>query len=144
MLTVGLLVGCGSSDPPEMTSVTVSPASVQRGTDVTVNVTVANFELRMPAEEEALTAAEEEIAPATGDYPDGGHFHIYLDDLETNPMLVNCPDYCDDSAFMTSVRARVPDDATAGSHMVIVRLNNDFHMFLNPQIKGQAPLMVTE
>jgi hypothetical protein len=136
------LAGCGS-DPPVITSLTLDPVMVARGADVNVSIAVSNFELRAPQEEShALRAADTGGHEEDGDYPDGGHFHVYLDDTETNPMLIDCPDYCEHGASTSPARARIPDDAAVGAHKVIVRLNDDHHEFLKPEITAEATLTV--
>jgi hypothetical protein len=142
-LPLSILVGC-SSEPPQITSVTIEPAMAARGSDVMVSVSVANFELREPEPEgegQALRPASEGSAEEA-DYPEGGHFHVYLDNTETNPMFINCPDYCEHGAYTTPAMARIPADAEIGEHTVIIRLNNDHHLFLTPEILGTATLTV--
>jgi hypothetical protein len=144
LLIAGFLLSACGSDPPVITSFTVTPASAPRGTDVMVSLSVENFEIREPAaESHALRALHDSGEGEEGDYPDGGHFHVYLDTTETNPMFINCPDYCEHGASASPARARIPDDASIGEHMVIVRLNNDHHQFLKPAIEARASLTVT-
>ncbi len=128
-----------------ITSFTVTPASAPAGTDVTVSVTVENFELREPTIEEGLALrAAHDVGPGEeGAYPEGGHFHVYLDSTETNPMFIDCPDYCEHGASKSPARARIPEDEMPGEHTVIVRLNNDVHEFLRPEIEATASLTVT-
>jgi hypothetical protein len=142
-LTALALVGCGEGPPPSITSVTIEPSMAARGSDVTISVVVDNFTLREPEPEEgqALRPLSEGEAEE-GEYPDGGHFHVYLDNTETNPMFINCPDYCEHGAYTTPARALIPADAEIGEHTVIVRLNNDHHLFLKPEIRATATLTV--
>ena len=144
LLSIVGLIGCGSGPPPEITSFSVQPSTAARGTDVMVSIEVANFELREadPENGQALRAAHEGGEGEEGDYPDGGHFHVYLDNTETNPMYINCPEFCEHGASMSPVRARIPDDATVGEHTVIARLNNDQHLFLKPEIRATTTLTI--
>ncbi len=139
-----LLVGCGGGDPA-VTSVAFTPNTIQAGDEGTLTVEVENFTLREPGPEpgEALHAAEETEAGKSGDYPDGGHFHVYLDSVEENPIPLNCPDYCEHPGFTPTNKLRIPATTTAGSHTIIVRLNNDDHTFLNPPIQNTAMITVT-
>jgi hypothetical protein len=138
-----LLSACGS-DPPVITSLTVSPASAPRGTDVTVSLTVKNFTIRRPeAGGHALRAAHDSGEAEDGDYPDGGHFQVYLDTTESSPMFIDCPEYCEHGAPASTARARIPDDATIADHIVIVRLYNDHGEVLDPEVRASTSLTVT-
>ncbi len=138
-------VGCGGADP-ELHSVTVSPASVAAGADLTLTIDIANFDLVNPDEHTAhgLRAAdgEHEHGEADGDYPSEGHFHVYMDSVETNPLMLNCPDHCKHPGFAKEVRARIPDGTEAGMHTIIVRLNDNSHMTLTPHIMTTATFTV--
>jgi hypothetical protein len=137
------LIGCGGP-PPEIMSFTVEPSMAARGADVTIAIVVANFELREPEPEtgHALRPFHDSGEGEGGDYPDGGHFHVYLDTTESNPMFINCPDYCEHGASVSPVRARIPDDASIGEHTVIARLNDDQHKFLKPEIRATTTLTI--
>jgi hypothetical protein len=139
-----VLIGCGSGPPPEITSFTVEPSIAARGTDVMISIVVANFELREPEPEmgQALRPAHDAGEGEDNDYPDGGHFHVYLDNTESNPMFINCPEYCEHGAPASPVRARIPDDMAIGEHTVIARLNDDRHLFLKPEIRATTTLTV--
>lgn len=150
LVALPLLFACGSGDPPVIHSVTVNPTEVAPGEETTLTVDIANFELRPPsdhgADHSGLQPAEEEHMHGEGehgDYPDGGHYHVYLDSVESNPLMINCPDHCKHPAFAASVRVKIPDDASPGMHDVIVRLNMDDHKFLDPPIQHKATLTVT-
>jgi hypothetical protein len=148
-LLLGLLlaIGCGSNPPPAITSLSVNPAEVAPGGETTLTVVLENFQLRDPDAQTAhglRAASEDEHGEGeAGDYPDGGHFHVYLDSVETNPLLNNCPDYCEHPGFSNSIRLKIPDDAIPGSHQLILRLNADTHMFLVPEIEKSTPLTIT-
>ncbi len=139
------LWGCGSSEPPAVVSVSVTP-SVAAGDDATITIAVDHFELRPPSDHMAsgLRPADEGAGDAeAGDYPDGGHYHVYLDSTEVNPLMINCPEHCKHPAWQTMVRARIPAHATAGEHKLIVRLNNDGHAALVPHIENETTFTVT-
>ncbi len=142
------LIACGSTADPSISAMTVSPAMVAAGGELTVNVTVDNFELKNPDDHggsHGLRAAEEEghmHGESDGDYPGEGHFHIYMDSVDENPLQLNCPDHCKHPGFAGTVRAKIPDDATAGAHKLILRLNDNGHMTLTPHIMATADFMV--
>jgi hypothetical protein len=143
-LLILVLSACGSP-PPEITTVTVTPGEVPQGGEATLIVSVANFELRDPATHmhSGLRPAHDEGEGNEGEYPDGGHFHVYLDSTDVNPLNVDCPDYCNHAAFNQTVRVTIPLDVQPGTHQLIVRLNNDGHLTLKPAIQGEASLLVT-
>ena len=140
-----VLTACGSADP-SIASVTVTPATVAAGDQISINVTVADFDLVSPDDAHAhgLRAAEgeHEHGEAAGDYPSEGHFHVYFDSIEENPLLLNCPTYCKHPGFAPTVTSTVPNDATAGAHKIIILLNDNSHMTLTPHIRGEATLTV--
>lgn len=139
------VVGCGAADP-ELHSVTVSPATVAAGEDLTLAVDIENFDLVNPADHTAhgLRAADgdHEHGEAEGDYPSEGHFHVYMDSVEMNPLMLNCPEHCAHTGFAKEVRARIPDGTAAGMHTIIVRLNDNSHRTLTPHIEAQATFTV--
>ena len=141
-----LAIGCGSNEPPVISSVSLNPVEVAPGGETTLTVVLENFELRSPDAEtgHALRpAAEDHGEGEASDYPDGGHFHVYFDSVETNPLLLDCPDYCEHPGFANSVRVKTPDDALPGAHELILRLNADNHTFLVPEIEMHVDLTIT-
>lgn len=141
-----LFVACSSPDP-SITAVTVDPTVVAPGGEITVSITVADFDLRDPSEvgggSHGLRAADEGSEHGeAGDYPSEGHFHVYFDSIEENPLQLDCPDYCMHPGFTPSVRATISSSTAVGMHKVIVLLNNNGHMTLTPHIRGEADLTV--
>ncbi len=131
---VASLVACGSADPT--VSVTASPSTISSGDVVTLTVDVTDFELRKPGgghNHQELRAAEDEGHEHHGgtNSADGGHFHVYLNTLDTNPLLMGW-------SKTTTVAVTGP----AGPHVLIVRLNSDDHAFLVPQIKAEANITI--
>ncbi|MEQ8977281.1 MAG: hypothetical protein RL846_05100 [Deltaproteobacteria bacterium] len=148
ILTFGVALICAScsSPDPAITAVTVNPSVVAPGGEIIVSVTVADFELRDPRDvggSHGLRAADDgnEHGDAT-DYPSEGHFHVYFDTIEANPLQLDCPDYCMHPGFTPNVRATISSSAAVGLHEVIVLLNNNAHMTLMPHIRGTADLTV--
>jgi len=130
LLTLGLLVGCGGGDPT--ISVTASPTTFANGGSTTLTIEVTDFELREPPTSHALVAAQHDHDHETGDTEltaDGGHYHVYLDSTDQNPLKM---------AWTTTLELTV--SSTAGPHTLIVRLNADDHRFLQPEVKSQVDI----
>lgn len=72
---------------------------------------------------------------ASGDYdgPRIGHYHIYLDDLMTEPLV---------QGWQDSVEVTIPADTAAGSHMLMLRLHGLDHRIIEPQIVGSTMIEV--
>lgn len=142
-----LLTACGSADP-SITSVTVTPATASAGAQFTLNITVADFDLVNPDEHggghglRAAEGADGHGEAAEGDYPSEGHFHVYFDSIDENPLKLNCPMHCKHPGFGPTVTSTVPNDATAGEHKIIVLLNDNTHKTLTPHIRGEATITV--
>ena len=138
---------CGEGDPA-ITAISVNPSTVAPGGEVTLTVTIENFNLVNPDDHgggHGLRAAQHDHgdeAAAEGEYPDEGHFHVYLNSVEENPVLVNCPDHCKHSAFAESVRLSIPETTDAGQHTIIARLNDNSHAILTPHIMATVGLTV--
>lgn len=140
-----LLLACGQSDPA-ITTFTVSPATVSPGDTLTIDVAVENFRLVDP------DGGGHGLRPANEDgHGDGdgeplitseGHFHIYMDSTDTNPLLFDCPSHCKHAGFYNPLSVTTPTTATAGSHKLILRLNANDHRTLTPHIKAEATIMV--
>ncbi|MCB9648080.1 MAG: hypothetical protein H6730_15930 [Deltaproteobacteria bacterium] len=122
------LAACGGGDPS--VSVTADKSSLASGDTVTLTVTVENFELRAPAQ--ALRAAHGDEEQTAGEVTsDGGHYHVYLDSTDVNPLTM---------AWTPTVNVTVT--ASTGPHQLIVRLNADDHRFLVPEVKAHVDLTV--
>lgn len=118
-----LAVGCGGDKAdcgtPEFTSFSITPDTLAAGD--TVSVTVAGNHLNFETD-----ADHDEACP-------GGHLHLYMDDLMTNPLAME---------ESTSFDATIPTDATAGAHTLIIRLQNHDHTIVEPQVTDEADLTV--
>lgn len=150
LLAAGLLalvsaVACGSDPTPTIT-VTADRTTFTSGSTVTFTVSVTDFELRDPASTahsgHALRAAHDTSghgltptheAGADGEHyvTDGGHYHVYLDSTEVNPIRMG---------WMSTLS--LPITATAGPHTLIFRLNGDDHRFLVPEVKTSVAVTV--
>jgi hypothetical protein len=150
LLAAGLLAlvsaaACGS-DPSPTIAVTADRTSFTSGSTVTFTVTVTDFELRDPASTahsgHALRAAHDTSghgltptheAGADGEHylTDGGHYHVYLDSTDVNPIRMS---------WQPTLSMAVT--ASAGPHRLIFRLNGDDHRFLVPEIKAEVAVTV--
>lgn len=135
LLTLAL-VGCGGGDPT--IAVTASPTTFASGGSTTLTVDVTDFELRAPPEaHQALTVAQHDHGDHDHDHgdsgetlsADGGHYHVYLDSTDTNPILM---------AWEPNPTITVT--STPGPHRLIVRLNADDHRFLQPEVKAEVDI----
>lgn len=122
---------CGSSDPTVTAS--ASPASFGSGQSTTLTVEVDAFELRDPAAAHTLTGADthQQSDSEGGVTADGGHYHVYLDSTDVNPLKM---------AWTPSLELTVT--ATPGAHTLIIRLNADDHRFLVPEIKSTIDITI--
>ena len=121
-----VLCACGEETvlPPELVSFTVDPAIAQAGDELTTTVEVAHFTLTGEAEHtHDETATDDHAGEDSSDAM--GHVHIYLDDLETNPLAMQ----------VTSVGTIiVPEDTEFGAHVLIGRLHDASHLIIEPQV----------
>ncbi len=124
------------TDPPTIDSFTVTPTSAPPGATLEGKVAVSHFELSGEPHQhtEGLRPG---LEPQHDDEPAeecvGGHVHIYLDDLETNPLGMPT------SAEFTF---DLPSDAVAGAHTLIARLHTRDHKILEPQVTAEAAITV--
>jgi hypothetical protein len=114
-------------------SATVSPDTFVSGSTVTVTVTTSNFEIQDPA-----GTSHQHLRVQAGDHEDheesvasAGHYHVYLDSTEVNPLGMGYAPTLD--LVVTS---------TPGAHKLIIRLNDDSHAFLKPEVKAEVPITV--
>ena len=133
-----VLVGCskdGDVMDPEIVSFEVNPTEITAGTDATVMIEVNHFEF----------TGHDEMTGMSTDAGDGhshedghegvqkGHVHIYLDDTETNPLVMMMADM--DTFTM-------PIDTTAGAHTLIARLHDDGHLIIEPEVIAELEVTV--
>ena len=131
-----MALACGEEPAPTV-SATVSPDTFVSGSTVTVTVTTTNFEVRDPAgtshqhlrvqagEHDGHDGHEESVVNA-------GHYHVYLDSTEINPLGMGYAPTLD-----------VAVSGTPGAHKLIIRLNDDSHAFLKPEVKAEVPITIT-
>lgn len=119
------LVGCSEQDPPEILDFTVTPDTMNAGDTIMGMVETANF---------TLASHDDGGDDHHHDVDDNsGHFHIYLDDLMTNPLSM--PD-------VNPFEIPMPVDATPGEHTLIVRLQRLDHTIVEPQVTFSTTITV--
>ena len=126
---------CGE-DPIPTVSATVSPTTFVSGSTVTVTVTTTDFEIRNPAGSghQHLRAAQHEHDhdPDNSEtHANAGHYHVYLDSTNVNPIGMGYESTLD-----------VVVNADPGEHKLIIRLNDDSHAFLKPEVKTEVSITV--
>ena len=134
-------VDCPTGDPG-IASLALTPDTVSPGDTVTGKVSVVNFQLS-GEEGDSHTQAEPLGAPgleplhgdetSEGGECTGGHVHVYLDDLMTEPLT---------QATLSEFTFTVPDDTPAGAHTIIGRLHLRDHFVYEPQVTFETDLMV--
>ncbi len=145
-LSLAMLASLGCSDDhgvtcpegePSIASMTLTPLTVAAGGDIDVVVVVENFELtgepHAHPEREPISLgprpqhSEEEVACP------GGHVHVYLDDLMTNPLT---------QAVTSEFILTIPDDTALGPHTIIGRLHNQDHTIFEPAVVAEVDITV--
>jgi hypothetical protein len=126
------LAAC-SADPPTL-SATASPTTLRSGEKTTLTLAVENFELVDPARRAALRAAHEG-EPHAGDErsASSGHYHVYLDTTEENPIY---------QGFRTDPEVTVT--ASVGPHVLVVRLAGEDHRIVTPEVRAEVAITVVE
>lgn len=121
LLLIASACGNDKHDCPSasFTTFTATPNTVAAGG--TVGIAVAGDHLNFETD-----ADHDEECP-------GGHLHIYLDDLMTNPIVMEEVDAFD---------AVIPTGTSAGAHTLIIRLHNHDHTIVEPQVTMQTSLTV--
>jgi hypothetical protein len=111
-----------------------APTTIVSGDEITVSVTTTNFELRDPeghTHEDHGDPGEDDLEFRSGGGSCGGHYHVYLDSFEVNPLLM---------AWEEEQAVTVEGDN--GDHEIMVRLNGDDHKILDPDITDSFPIEI--
>ena len=117
-------------------SIELDKATIASGDEVTITVDVENFELQDPDGHDHDDHGDPGDTEFRAGY-DGacqGHYHVYLDELD-NPMI---PILAQDHRETTTVTV----EAEPGEHEILVRLNDDHHKIIEPQVVDSASLTV--
>jgi hypothetical protein len=113
-------------------SVEADPTTIVSGEDVTLTVTVENFTLMDPEAHDHGDERPDDTQFRHGyDGACEGHYHVYLDDLMTNPLMM---------AWEEEVTVTV--DADAGEHELFVRLNDPDHKIIQPEVVDSVAITV--
>ncbi len=141
---IALVVG-GCDDPREIScpegdpafeSMTLTPDTAAPGADVDVVVVVSNFELSGETgshHTEGIDPTPQDAADPDATTCPGGHVHVYLDDLMTNPLI---------QAVESKFVITIPMDTELGDHTIIGRLQNRDHSILTPEVAVEVDLTV--
>jgi len=135
------MASCGTcpweeSETPTIDSFTLSSDQVIRGEIIDLNLEVSFFELRGPeghSHEDGSSHEHESTAACPG-----GHWHLYLDDLFTNPVA---------QSINEAVAFEIPADTALGNHTFIARLHNENHSILHvagEEVSAQIDFEVVE
>ncbi len=121
---------CGDTPAPTV-SISVSPDRFPNGGSTQVSVAVTDFELATEdgTHHSGAESHQEEGTETGGDIVRTGHYHIYLDSLDTNPLKMSSE---------ASIQLTVT--ATVGAHSLIVRLHGLDHRIIEPQITDEAAI----
>lgn len=134
------LAGCGSTGDdtgecpdlggdPAFTSFTVTPETMAAGDTVDVVVEGDHLgELEESSDGSMEMGGEEHESSCPG-----GHLHVYLDDLMTNPLTMQ-----EAKAFPMEI----PADTAPGAHTLIVRLHNKDHTIYEPEVTTTLAITV--
>lgn len=127
-----VVAGCGpgTAESPTITAFVVDPTDLAVGGQADVHVEVAHFSLTEHSE--ASTAHEEGGEHAEGEVQ-SGHVHVYLDDLETNPLLMMSG---------ADGTITIPSGTAIGSHVLIARLHGDDHLIVEPEVTSDVAIEV--
>ena len=118
LLAVPLLFAC-SGDPgePAILDFMAMPAAGAPGDEITVMVTVEDFELVGGGMDMSMDMDMDMSDHDDHDHGhgDAGHIHVYMDDTQSNPLVMMMSD---------TGTFEVPADATEGMHTLIARLQD--------------------
>ena len=138
------LMACGEAAvDPAILAFTVDPGTVAAGGTVQVMLELDGFTLTGHDMSGSMSGMDMDMDMDHDDHDDHdhdsdgatGHIHIYLDDVETNPL-----------AMMGTSMAEItiPVDAEVGTHTLIARLHDASHLILDPEVVETVDLDVTE
>jgi len=111
------------SQPPTIDSFTSNMDSVMRGASLELTLEASFFELRGDEGHDHEDDHGDDHNHSHGDTDacPGGHWHLYLDDLMTNPLA---------QPVVETASVVIPEDTAVGPHTLIARLHNEDHTIL--------------
>jgi hypothetical protein len=124
------LVACHEDEPPPTVALSIDPTTIMSGGTTRLRVTVENFEL---IEEGHAHDASTDEHTHEGDVPRQGHYHIYLDTTEENPLLMSA-----------AAEADLMITAAPGEHKLIARLSDLEHRTITPEVRDEATITITD
>lgn len=133
LLSSGLALACGETPAPTV-AIALTPDRIASGGTTRADITVTDFELVAEEHSHLSVAArghEVEGEPDPSAFPRTGHYHIYLDSFEVNPLVMG-----------TAPSVELTVTASAGPHRVLVRLHGTDHRIIEPQITSEATLTI--
>lgn len=130
-----LVLGC-SQDPPSLQA-SAQPTTFPQGSSTTLTITTTDFELISPTDmhahlTQALTVAHEAEETGGSEFTNSGHYHVYLDSYEIDPIL---------QGYQASQAVTV--HGKAGPHKLIVQLQGEDHKILQPPVRVEIPITLT-
>jgi hypothetical protein len=131
------LTACGHEHepPPQILSFDVKPLEVKPGDALHMTVKTAHFTLVPDDDSDSADSVLVHAEGANGSSPNSGHFHVYLDDRETNPLLMPATESFD---------CTLPTTVTPGQHTLIVRLHSQDHLIIRPEVSSEFALTVDQ
>jgi len=126
------------AEPPAFESWTVDAESGPAGTELTATAAVRHFEFTGESDHGHDEAAEEDEEHGHDTDEGGvqrGHIHVYLDDLMTNPLLMQ---------VTATATFTIPEEADVGDHTLMARLHDGDHLIIEPQQIIEVPFEVLE
>jgi hypothetical protein len=114
--------GCGTVDPEPVITASTSPTQLAPGADTTMTVEVDNFNLADPATH---------TTPVEGE----GHYHIYFDAVAGDALAID---------HRRTVSVTIPSDATGTIHRLIVSLRNNDHSEIDPPVRKEVIVELTQ
>jgi hypothetical protein len=126
------LAACGGADPV-ISSVSLTPSTIPAGGIVNVVVAGEGLALEAPATAGLTALRTSALRAAHGDEM-GRHLHAYLDTTDVNPLAMET---------RTTFPITIPAATTVGAHTIIVRLHDEDHLIIQPEVKATAALIVT-
>lgn len=121
---------------PVIESLALSPTTVAPGDEIAGTVVVQNFELSGEADHQHAQGLDR-WPQDTGDHGTsecaGGHLHVYLDDVMTNPLAM---------PVTGEFTFTIPTGTAAGAHTILGRLHNRDHTIVEPQVIEEVDITV--
>ncbi|MBM4356592.1 MAG: hypothetical protein FJ096_00625 [Deltaproteobacteria bacterium] len=129
LVALGLGLGACTKGAPTL-DLTVTPTTFALGEAAKATIATTNFELKADDHDEGEDAHAHDVDPHEG------HFHLYLDSLETEPLYQSYLPSLD--VLITAAQAK------PGEHVLIARLHTLDHKILEPQVKDTVTITLTD